>query len=237
MVNLTIGGGSLKGVAFVGALEYLHSKNYLSVIDNFYGCSVGSIIGILYIIGYTPIDILKELLNINMNETWDFDLDNINKKYSLLGGSLFVIVNNIFIKKESNINITIKEFVDKYSVNINIYSVSIKQRKVINFNKDTYPDLNILTAIQASCSIPILFPPVKIGFDYYIDGCSKCLTGCYNTESGYIIRLNDDYQQIESFTDYISELFKCILINDKQTCSKNTIELVLNKKKQVVIFS
>ena len=61
MVNLTIGGGSLRGIAFVGSLEYLYSNNYISIIDNFYGCSVGSIIGILYLIGYKPLEILNEL--------------------------------------------------------------------------------------------------------------------------------------------------------------------------------
>jgi len=233
MVNLTIGGGSLRGIAFVGSLEYLYSNNYISIIDNFYGCSVGSIIGILYLIGYKPLEILNELLNINLENAWDFNLNNINTNYSLLGNTFFELMNELFLKKESNKKITIKEFCTKYSVNINIYSVSIKQRKVINFNQHSYPDLEVLIAIKASCSIPILFPPVKIGSDLFIDGCSKCLTGCYDAnngiKSGYIIKLNDDYSEINNLTDYISELFKCILVNEEYKCTKNTIEIKFNK--------
>ena len=228
MVKLTIGGGNFKGAAFIGALEYLHKKNYLDYLDEFNGTSIGSYIGIMYIIGFEPYSILLELLNLNLKELWDFNLNKIQVNYSILSNKIFNIFNEIIKKKEDDIyNITIKQFYDKYLVDINIFSVSIKLRKIINFNKDTYPNLLLVTILQASCSIPILFPPVKIGDDYYIDGCCKNITGCYynncGLQSGYIIRLSDQYNNIDNFSNYMFELLNCFLLNDEQNNSKNTL--------------
>jgi hypothetical protein len=47
MNDLFIGGGGFSGVMFVGILEYLH-ENQLLDIKNFYGTSIGSLIGVLW---------------------------------------------------------------------------------------------------------------------------------------------------------------------------------------------
>ena len=100
MVNLTIGGGSVKGLAFTGALEYLFindlvtnkiiEENEINKIKNFYGSSVGAIIGILFLIGYTPFEILQILINLNLQDFWDLNIINIEKNFSL--------ISDIFLK-------------------------------------------------------------------------------------------------------------------------------------------
>jgi len=230
MVNLTIGGGSFKGLAFLGALEYLHINNYINNIEHFHGCSIGSIMGVFYIIGFTPFEMLDIFLKLDLRQFWDINLNNIDKSYSILSDTFFKTINNIFKTKE-DINITIGEFYCKYNVNINIHVVSIKQRKSVIFNKDTYPNLKVLTAIQASASIPIIFPPVKIDNDYYVDGCTKCLNGhSSNNTTGYIIKLNNKYNEIDSFSTYISQLLQCMLTNEENVITKNTIEIELDSK-------
>ena len=47
MNDLFIGGGGYGGVMFVGVLEYLHVNKLLD-IKNFYGTSIGSLLGIFY---------------------------------------------------------------------------------------------------------------------------------------------------------------------------------------------
>jgi predicted acylesterase/phospholipase RssA len=59
MNDLFIGGGGFRGVMFIGVLEYLHEKKLLD-IKNFYGTSIGSLIGILYISGIKPKDMIKK---------------------------------------------------------------------------------------------------------------------------------------------------------------------------------
>jgi len=231
MVNLTIGGGNFKGLAFLGALEYLHKNNLLTCLENFYGNSIGSVIGILYIIGYEPFELFNILLNINFDSFCDFKLENIDKHYSLITDKFFITLSEIFSRKESK-DITVKEFCDKYSVNINIFAVSLKKRKTVTFNKLNYSNIKVLTAVQASCSIPFIFPPVNIDGEYFIDGCMKCVSGHVNQSctSGYIIKLNVDNNEINNFSSYISEVLNTILSNEDELVTKNTICINLETK-------
>ena len=233
MVNLTIGGGSYKGFAFLGALEYLSKNNLIDYIDNFHGCSAGAIVGILFLIGFKPIEIITMFSNLNFSELWDFDLNNIKTKYSLLGDKTFELFKNIFSYKE-NVNITISEFNKKYNTNINIYSFNIVKRELVNFNSNNFENLPVIIAVKASFAIPILFEPVIIENEYYVDGCAKMLSGVLNQiNDGYIIKLNyENKYPIFSFSSYINSLFISILDSDVNFRENtiNTINIETNEK-------
>ena len=77
MNDLFIGGGGYSGIMFIGVLEYLHENNLLN-LKNFYGCSIGSLIGILYLSGYTPKEILSKFMELNLNEIVKYDFYNIS---------------------------------------------------------------------------------------------------------------------------------------------------------------
>lgn len=218
MVNLTIGGGSFKGISYIGALEYLYKNELLNKIDNFYGTSVGSIIGILFIIGYKPYELFSIILNINFEEYWDFSFDNILKTYSLISDKLFIKINEIFKLKE-NINITFIDFYKKYNVNLNIFATSINNRKYVCFNKTDFPDLQVIKAIQASSSIPIIFPPVKINGSFYIDGCIKSIDGIFkkniDTKNiNFVIKGNNEFTNINGLSNYIIEVINSAIQNE-----------------------
>jgi NTE family protein len=245
MVNLTIGGGSFKGVAFTGALEYLFINDLVTnkinkengnenenkneyIIKNFYGSSVGAIIGIFFLIGYTPFEILEILINLNLQDYWDFSITNIENNYSLISDVFFKKINEIFSKKE-NPEITFKEFYEKYKVNINIFATSLTYRKNVCFNYKTYPEYNVLKIVQASASIPIVFPPVNINNEYFIDGCIKCIDGICTKEIlndkdiHYVIKGDCSTKQINTFMDYIFETLNCTLQNEDLIETKYTV--------------
>ena len=236
MVNLTIGGGSFKGISYIGALEYLYKNNLVNKIENFYGTSIGSIIGILFIISYKPFEIFNEILKINLSEYWDLNLQNLDTNYSLLSIKFFERIEYIFSLKE-NINITFLEFYNKYKVNINIFATSINSRKNVCFNKEKYSNLRVLTIIRASCSIPLIFPPVKINDELYVDGCMKCIDGvCVdiikndidNNKIHFIIKSDYCYEKINSFGNYIAELLSCSTQNNEILNTEHTILIKSN---------
>lgn len=236
MVNLIIGGGNIKGIAYIGSLEYLYKNNLLVNLNKFYGTSVGSIIGIFYCTGYKPFEIFCILKNLNFDDYWDFKFENIEKRYSLVTELLFIEIKKIYSKKE-NEKITFKQFYDKYKIDINIYATSLKSRKTICFNKDTEPNLEIFTAVQASASIPFVFPPVIINNEFFIDGCMKCIDGVCNeiietnaNDINYIIKANYESKEINSFMDYLAEVINCTLQNDTQIINDYTVDIKLPDK-------
>lgn len=229
MVNLTIGGGSFKGLSYIGALEYLYNNNLINKIDNFYGTSIGTIIGTLFIIGFKPFEILKVMLNLNLEECWDLNFEYINKTYSLLSDTFFIKIKDIFSTKE-NCNITFLEFYNKYNINLNFYACSLTKRKNICFSKIEYPNVKILTIIQASCSIPILFPPVKFNDDYLMDGCIKNIDGLCkeilnDNKINFIIKGDYSYNDIKNFQDYVISLINCSTQNEEEINTDYTIKV------------
>ena len=229
MVNLTIGGGNFKGISYVGALEYLYQNNLINKIDNFYGSSIGSVIGLFFIIGYKPYEIFEIILNFNLNDYWDLNFDNLQKSFSLITDKIFKKFKELFSLKEKS-NITFIEFYKKYNIKLNLFATSLNQRKNICFNVDNYPNYEVFNILQASCSIPLIFPPVKINNELYVDGCIKCIDGvCKNyindDKINFIIKGDYSNRNIETFTQYIEQVINCIIQNDEETITDYTINI------------
>jgi len=175
MNDLFIGGGGVSGVVFIGCLEYIH-ENKLLDLKNFYGCSIGSLIGCLYISGNTPKNMLSKFLELDLADIVKYNFNNIMTKNFIVNDSL--LDNLIGLLWDSiNENITIKEFCDNYNVNVNIYATNISKDKYTNFNNVDYPNVKLKDALKASMTIPFFFKPVVINGDTYVDGCCKNLYG------------------------------------------------------------
>lgn len=98
--------------------------------------------------------------------------------------------------------------------NLTITACCLDRNTTIHFHHETFPDVSIIDAIMASCSIPIVFPIYTIKGQRYIDGgfltdwsfdpskinpktalliCAKCVS-------------NDIPPTITSFMDYVQYL-------------------------------
>jgi len=212
MNDLFIGGGGYSGIIFIGALEYIHQKNLLD-LKNFYGCSIGSLIGCLYISGFTPKNILSKFLDLNLEEIIKYDFNNLISENFILDDSLLDnLISFLFHKNKPDI--TISEFSKTYNVNVNIYTTNITKNLYINLNNLDYPNVKLKDALRASMSIPFLFKPVNINGDLYVDGCCKNWYGsppCEIYICGYFIIL--EYQSTDS--SYIIHIMNSILRSEK----------------------
>ena len=212
MNDLFIGGGGFSGILFIGALEYIH-ENKLLDLKNFYGCSIGALLGCYYISGYTPKNMLTNLLKVNLSEIVKYSFDNFLSESYLIDDSLLETLIG-FLWKYNDEDITIKEFSDKYKVNINIYATNITKDEYTNFNKTDYPDIKLKDALKATMSIPFIFKPVIINKDKFVDGCCKNLSGSPPSDvyiCGYSIFLNP----VGAGDSYVRELMFNIMNRTK----------------------
>ena len=227
-MNLILGGGSYKGLIFLGVMHYLYKSNKLKNINKFYGCSIGSVIGIFIIMGVEPIEIFHQLMNIPFSNYTKMDVNLLLNDFTLVGISFFNLWKSIFIKYEDE-DITIENFNKKYECKINIASTCINTRQTVIFNETDHPDVKVFDAIVASCSIPFVFPPCKIKDLYYIDGECKCYYNKFNLEiddDTVIVKLPDIKFSEESMT-YFAGYIKEILCTLTQTSDLKTNDLTL----------
>lgn len=169
--NLVISGGGIKGFYFLGALKYLYNNNMLN-LNRVLGVSIGAVISYLLIIGY-DINFLINLFNkININKYIpEINIDNILDEYYFLDNTKFdKIIIFLTKKKNINLNITMLELYQKTNIEFIIGSSNISNYIYEYISYKNYPDLEILTALKMSYSIPLLFKPIIYNNQYYVDG-------------------------------------------------------------------
>lgn len=183
-IGICFAGGGIKGVAHVGALKALEEENIK--FDFISGTSSGSIVAVLYSIGYTADEIYEIFKKYNKKINY-FELKNIFKLiYGIIikrkmiitglnsGKKIEKLINQECSKKDiNNINQINKKLL--------IPSVNLCNGKIIIFssikNRSIYSDkiiynnnYNIGKVVRASCSYPGIFEPMPFKNEYLIDG-------------------------------------------------------------------
>ncbi len=149
-VALVLGAGASKGFAHIGVLKVLEANNI--PIHMIVGTSAGSFVGSLYAYGFNAYQLQKMAIAIEKGDIADLGLpDNGFIKGELLEGYVNRMVKNTPMEK----------------LRIPFYAVAtnIQSGQEVVFGKG-----NTGTAVRASCSIPGIFRPVKVGNQMYVDG-------------------------------------------------------------------
>jgi len=169
--TIVIAGGGMKGFSMLGCLEFLYQENIVRNIKKYIGTSIGSVLCLLMILGYRPMEIILYLIHSD-------DFKNF-KRYDIvngISGNGFIdytyfrrIVSNLILEKLGFIP-TFKELYEKYPYELKMitFNYSLQQEECLSMS--TTPDLNILDALRMSSNVPFLFGHFKSGDYFYFDG-------------------------------------------------------------------
>ncbi|MDR4987998.1 MAG: patatin-like phospholipase family protein [Bacteroidales bacterium] len=148
--GLVLSGGGTRGFAHLGVLKALEEHDIKPDIIS--GVSAGSIIGALYADGHPIEDILKTLVSKNLFGFLDF----LFSKDGLVEMKGF----------EKTLKKTLRaENIEDLKIPLIIHAVNINTVEYTAFDKG-----KLVEAIIASSSIPVVFPPVTIKGNQYLDG-------------------------------------------------------------------
>lgn len=153
-IGLALGGGGARGLAHIGVLKVLKREGI--EIDMVAGSSMGSIVGACFALGLDMIEIEKVILGFSSKRKIASLLDfRIGNGAVLKGKKSYDFINSYI--KDKKFSDTILPF-SVVATNLNT-----GEEKVFNQG-------GIMDTLRASSCVPGIFPPVKIGKDYYIDG-------------------------------------------------------------------
>ena len=149
-LGLALGGGGARGFAHIGVLRAL--EEYGIKPDIIAGTSAGAIVASLYADGYNPHHIIKLFSDLEVKELVDVTLP----RNSLLKMDKFIhyLKKNLHAKRIEDLNIPVR-----------IVATDFDHGKSVAFSEG-----ELATRIAASCSIPIVFPPITIDGVRYVDG-------------------------------------------------------------------
>lgn len=192
-VGVVLGGGGAKGAAHIGALKYIEEMGI--PIDYVAGTSMGSIIGGLYAMGYTPDELTVLIANMDWSQYIGNRIDRPMMSDEAKRRSSTLMVNVPFsleslFDKNSNSNF-ISQLPSAYVNNsslVNLFNdLCVGYQEEMDFNNMPIPfacvatDLitgnevvlrsgSVPTAMRASMAIPGVFSPVQMGDKVLVDG-------------------------------------------------------------------
>ena len=152
-VGLALGSGGARGLTHIGVLRAIEEKGIK--IDYISGCSIGALVGGAYALGMS----VDEIEEIALKTNWKQLVKLFSPSLSLSS-----LVNDNYL---SEFLFTI--FGDKTFNDLKI-PFSAVASDIQNGESVVIQDSDILTAVRASISIPILFSPVTIANRKLVDG-------------------------------------------------------------------
>lgn len=173
--SIAISGGSIKGFSVIGLLYGLQKKGLdINSIHTFCGVSSGSIICLLTLLKFEPIDIIKRVISgklfdklansVNMSNVWSgsgiFDFELI---HSFLLSMILEKYGYIPTMKD------VRENFKKRFVAVS-YNETKSQAEIFDSDNEEYDKLSVLVVIRASSNIPWLFSDFSINGCNFIDG-------------------------------------------------------------------
>jgi len=220
--KLALGGGGMKGILHIGALQQLARRQSLVFPDGVYGCSIGAVVA-TYIAFGLPIDHMKPLVQkyLDMeNIVPKSSFSDMLKAFSTKGMYSMDLFEQTVTTMFSEVGLDIKEKKVGDSV-MPLYIVASNITKGVPtvFSGNT----PLLSALKCSCCIPGVFRPQELYGNLYVDGdlFTPCIASIVNpTPTCLVIALLK--QRGESITkenvdklspiDYVYQMYVMMMI-------------------------
>ncbi|HTI17841.1 MAG TPA: patatin-like phospholipase family protein [Trinickia sp.] len=151
-IGLALGGGAARGFAHIGVIKALEARGLRP--DLVCGTSAGSVVAALYASGMNGIAINKLALTMDQASISDWAMP-FRARGFLQGVALQNYINTTLGNRP----------IEKMAKPLGIVATDLRSGQPILFERG-----NTGVAVRASCSVPSIFEPVKIGGHEYVDG-------------------------------------------------------------------
>jgi predicted acylesterase/phospholipase RssA len=240
--NIVLAGGGFKCWAYIGTIRALEEYNIKGSVEHVVGVSAGSIFGLMYILGAKWEFLLNFFINLNFQELYDIDIDNVLMQQSLFAGLKFNKLIKELVTHFIDPDLTFMELHKHSRIKFTVNALNITESKLEYFNFELTPETKVLDAVMASSRLPVVLPPYVINGKSYYDGglCNNCPidfiedehtlafdVSCYskkNTSQASLLNLLNTFitmcnkpKERENLYNILDESFKDEMINLNQT--------------------
>lgn len=234
---LVIGPGGVKGLKTLGFLATIEDSVLLNYIDTYCGVSVGAVISLLMVAGYTIREIIGQAILLDIfNEIEPFDFHMVSKNRGLISTEpARRLLTNKLIEKFGKVPSLYHLYMitGKAFIAVTLNSTDEKAEILTPFS---HPTMSAIDAVIFSMNIPFLFYQLIYDGKIYVDGAfanpypvdyfddgQTNILGIFmkNKEDDIIIQSKnkilhklDDSENLSTFGDYFIKIIQS-LINQK----------------------
>jgi predicted acylesterase/phospholipase RssA len=170
--TVILGGGGVRGFLELGVLAYMEDKGLLQGIKTYVGVSVGSIISLLLLSGYSVKEIVIKSTEINLLCGLDSltELLQTREKMGLLSSEPVRRVLRESLIKKFGIVPTLRQLYLMTGLKFVSVAYNLDDRRSVHFSYENEPDMSCIAAVLLSMNIPLVFHMAKYKGQMYIDG-------------------------------------------------------------------
>lgn len=206
-IGLALSGGGSRGLAHVGVLKALNEVGFFPQV--FSGASMGAIIGAFFAAGYTPDDVLRIAGEKASARMFHFNLPK-------LGFTSHERVREILA---GYLPETFEEL--KTPLYISTTNLTTGENQIFSSGP-------LLDPILASSSIPVIFKPVEIKGEYFVDGGltdnlpTRIIRNDCKVLVGSHVNYIDEHKELNSIKEIAERCFRIAIYNtvrdDRKAC-------------------
>lgn len=170
--TLCFSGGSMKGVAFLGALAYLQETEQLAHVEACIGTSIGALAALMFVTD-THNTIFPLFLQEYTKLLPRYSLTTLTRLYGLDNMSAMrrFITEHIL---GGDAGTTFKTLFERAPTKLSVVATSMVTKTATIFNHIETPDVLVIDAVLASAAIPFVYTPIVIDGVHYLDGGLVC---------------------------------------------------------------
>lgn len=251
---LVLSAGGVKAVSYIGSFKALERLKITPKIKGIVGCSAGSLLALLSIIGYKPEEMLEIVTNINIGNYTDDGLGSLIKNLGSDNGiKLMNLIYAICKQKYDLKDITFAKLYESFPIELVMVGSNITESKSIYFSYKETPNMLILDALRISISVPFKFTPIRYNNNICVDGA---IYNPYPIEYfsdknvlGFVLSKLENLEPIDNLLQYIlgilisiehNELKRSLKKNKNNTvqikCNDNPINFSMNKERKKELY-
>ena len=174
---IVISGGGLKGLCSLGAIQYEYEKSTYDYkhVQIFAGTSIGAILSLLLICGYSPIEAFIEISKIDdffdiQNDNIKVDLWDFLKLMGLMSiNGLMKKVEDI-VKNKLGYIPTLNQLKEDTGKTLVVAVTNVTKMRSEYYTYKTKPNLSCIDAVKFSCNLPFIFQRLRYNDSYMVDG-------------------------------------------------------------------
>jgi hypothetical protein len=243
--TLCMSGGGVKGMCFVGALDYLESIHHIdmSKIKNFVGTSIGAIISYILSLDYSIQELKEFLLQFDLSKIkFQVDIINLLENHGIDNGERFILILKNFLKEKYDMeDITFEEHYTLTNNKLTVIGTNFTKSCEVVFNHINTPKMSVIKAVSISIALPIVFTPILYDSCYYIDGGLTNNFAINLCDPMTTLGLYIEYTQHHTINNILSIISGCIdLVSDivtKRYCNEYCNIVEINNPVQENILS
>ena len=217
--RLVFSGGGIKGLIFVGCLRALEESGIIDHITSFAGTSAGSIMAMLFSLGYRYMDLREIFMKMDFEKTHDINSDSIFNYFQNYGfetGNEIIRIMRIFVKRK--LGNELATFQDAYQATgkkLIITGTCLNTRECCYFSHISHPDMAIVEAISISIAVPFIFIARHIGDDIYVDGgiSDNFPLDAFEDKNdvlGFLLQGTNQRMNIQGLDEYAKAMVQCV---------------------------